>query len=165
MDQERIVMPIKPGPGNMFIVRYRPDIITAWTAVVGEGVCTPQVHHDENGTLVVTITNEAFVEAFGVFLTTRNVDYLRIPAENGDRITKRTEDPKLAYFQQWLWDEGIPSWRDGFSYHGPILRVPAPMFDKAYDLLTSQVDMGDGATKCFDDLEDDDPFFINSLLL
>lgn len=74
---------------------------------------------------------------------------------NWVRFTKRTEDPKLAYIERWLDDLGIQHRRNGYSFHAPILEVPEPDLDRAWKLLSEQVD-----GRCFDDIDDDDPMFL-----
>jgi hypothetical protein len=63
-------------------------------------------------------------------------------------FTKRTEDPKLAWLERQLAEAGIPSRRNGTSFHGPILEVHPADLDRAWEILTP-----------VDDLEDDDPRF------
>ncbi len=75
---------------------------------------------------------------------------------NWVQITKRTNDPKLAHFEELLRSEGIPSRRSGESFHAPILQVPENRLDQAWALLTSDV-FGDG--QCYDEIPDDDPVF------
>lgn len=65
------------------------------------------------------------------------------------RFTKRTNDPKLTWLEHRLAEAGIPSKRDGYSWHAPILAVPESKFDAAWAILTP-----------VDDIEDDDPLFI-----
>jgi hypothetical protein len=72
-------------------------------------------------------------------------------------FTRRTNDPKLAFIQDVLDVRGIPSRRDGDSFHAPILQVPAEHLDAAWALLSEDY-FGDGV--CFDDIPDDDPAFI-----
>lgn len=61
-------------------------------------------------------------------------------------FTKRTEDPKLAWLEIELREAGIPSKRDGHSWHAPILKVPAYARYEAWKILSP-----------IDDIEDDDP--------
>lgn len=75
------------------------------------------------------------------------------------RFTKRTEDPKLAYIERRLTEAGIAHRRNGFSFHAPILEVDETKQDAAWAILDERVDMGDGATKRLDDIEDDDILF------
>jgi hypothetical protein len=67
---------------------------------------------------------------------------------------RRTEDPKLAYLERRLAEQGIPSRRNGDSWHAPILEVPAEHEGAAWDLLGEQ--WGDVQ---LDDVPDDDPRF------
>jgi len=60
-------------------------------------------------------------------------------------FTKRTDDPKLAWLERRLDEEKIPHERTGFSFHAPILRVPAEHLDAAWVILGP-----------LDDIEDDD---------
>ena len=71
-------------------------------------------------------------------------------------ICKRTEDPKLAFFERLLKERGIPSRRNGASFHAPILEVPDDHHAAAWDILSEDV-FGDGQR--FDDIEDDAPVF------
>lgn len=71
-------------------------------------------------------------------------------------ICRRTNDPKLRYFQALLDQENIPNRRNGNSFHAPILEVPSDKNEAAWDLLTSDV-FGDGTV--YDEIPDDDPVF------
>lgn len=71
-------------------------------------------------------------------------------------FTKRTNDPKLRHLEGLLWRQGIPSRRNGCSFHADILEVPASLLDRAGDLLGSDV-FGDG--EVYDEIPDDDPVF------
>ena len=72
-------------------------------------------------------------------------------------FTKRTNDPKLAWIERALTARGIPSRRHGFSWHAPILEVPAEYLATAQDFLAQPFD-GDG-NQTVDDVADDDPTF------
>jgi hypothetical protein len=50
-------------------------------------------------------------------------------------LCKRTNDPKLAWIQQQLQARGIPSRRQGDSWHAPILQVPDEHVDAAWAFL------------------------------
>lgn len=72
------------------------------------------------------------------------------------RFTRRTDDPKLAWLECQLAMRGIPSRRRGFSFHGPILEVPAHLEDAAWALLRGRID---GFDESIDDMEDDHEVF------
>jgi hypothetical protein len=65
------------------------------------------------------------------------------------RLCKRTEDPKLAYVEKALAEAGIPSRRNGYSFHAPILEVPEADYEAAWKILDP-----------IDDVPDDDVMFI-----
>ena len=69
-------------------------------------------------------------------------------------FTKRTDDPKLADLELRLGARGIQSRRSGRSFHAPILQVRKCHEDKAWDVLTGEVD-----GRIYDDIPDDDPIF------
>ena len=48
---------------------------------------------------------------------------------------KRTEDPKLAFFESLLTERGIPHRRNGHSFHAPILEVPEEHEAAAWAML------------------------------
>ncbi len=73
-------------------------------------------------------------------------------------FTKRTDDPKLAWIERTLTNRGIPSRRNGFSWHAPILEVPEQHIEAANALLTEPVD-GASNNQTIDDVPDDDPTF------
>lgn len=62
------------------------------------------------------------------------------------RFTKRTNDPKLTWLEIRLARAGIPSRRNGESWHAPILEIQARNWDAAWVILTP-----------IDDIDDDDP--------
>jgi hypothetical protein len=64
------------------------------------------------------------------------------------QLCKRTEDPKLTWLEQQLTAKGIPSRRNGHSFHGPILEVRKWDEEKAWAVLY-----------LVDDIEDDAPQF------
>lgn len=65
-------------------------------------------------------------------------------------LCKRTHDPKLAWLERTLTAHGILSRRNGRSFHGPILEVPADLEDKAQLILA-----------LVDDMDDDEaPFYV-----
>ena len=76
---------------------------------------------------------------------------------NFKQFTKRTNDPKLAWIERTLAARGIPSRRNGASFHAPILEVPAEHLDAAHAFLAEPFDGEDGKT--VDDIDDDDPTF------
>lgn len=61
-------------------------------------------------------------------------------------FTKRTEDPKLSWLEAQLSKAGIPSRRNGHSFHAPILEVREQDLERAWEILTP-----------VDDIPDDDP--------
>jgi hypothetical protein len=61
-------------------------------------------------------------------------------------FTRRTNDPKLRWLQDRLDEKGIPNWRDGKSFHAPILKVRECDLDAAWEILSP-----------IDDVPDDDP--------
>jgi len=74
-------------------------------------------------------------------------------------LCRRTEDPKLAYIENWLDSVGIPNRRNGESFHAPILEVPEQHLNKAWELLDDLIEQDDGTVIRFDDIDDDDPMF------
>jgi len=88
-------------------------------------------------------------------------------------FTKRTEDPKLAWIERRLADCGIPSRRNGHSFHAPILEVLAQDEAAAWAFLAEPIDgrlryprdgrgrfaPGPRTVETVDDVPDDDPLF------
>lgn len=74
-------------------------------------------------------------------------------------VCKRTEDPKLRHFEGRLDESGIEHRRNGESWHAPVLQVPSEQAEKAWDMLNTVYDMGDGIHQRYDDIPDDDPMF------
>ena len=72
-------------------------------------------------------------------------------------LCKRTEDPKLAWIERTLLARGIPSRRNGSSFHAPILEVPEAFEEAAWAFLGEPFDGEGGQT--VDDVDDDDPTF------
>jgi hypothetical protein len=66
-------------------------------------------------------------------------------------FTKRTEDPKLAWLERRLAEAGIPSRRDGYSFHAPILKVPEQCLDKAWAILEPVDDIPDADPQWLED--------------
>ena len=64
-------------------------------------------------------------------------------------FTRRTNDPKLAWLQAQLAFVGIPSRRDGESFHAPILKVPTTQIADAWKVLTPHWDKLDDDDKAF----------------
>lgn len=64
------------------------------------------------------------------------------------RLTRRTDDPKLQWFQGRLDELGIPNRRNGHSFHAPILEVDSERYGDAYAVLEP-----------VDDIPDDDERF------
>lgn len=71
-------------------------------------------------------------------------------------LCKRTNDPKLAWLEAQLQTMGIPSRRNGESWHAPILEVPAEHLDRAWKFLGSKLGR---MRRTVDDIPDDDPMF------
>lgn len=61
-------------------------------------------------------------------------------------LTRRTNDPKLAWIEKRLQSLGIDSIREGESFHAPILKVPKEHHDVAWAVVDP-----------IDDVPDDDP--------
>ena len=74
-------------------------------------------------------------------------------------FTRRTDDPKLAYLERRLSQLDIPHRRHGFSFHAPILQVPAECLDAAWKLLDEPA-LYQGRKIRLDDVPDDDPRFL-----
>ena len=53
-------------------------------------------------------------------------------------LLRRTNDPKLAWFEAFLDNLGVPHRRAGHSFHAPILQVPedAEMYSAAWSALS-----------------------------
>jgi len=77
-------------------------------------------------------------------------------------VCKRTNDPKLAWIERRCKEMGIPTRRNGESFHAPILEVPEEFESQFDDWLQSPFDGGEknGRTETIDDIEDDDPTFL-----
>ncbi len=75
-------------------------------------------------------------------------------------LTKRTDDPKLAYIEKMLDKRGIPHRRNGESFHAPILEVPADRLDEAWSMLSIKVNRYD-----LDTIRDDAPMFTRARIL
>lgn len=91
------------------------------------------------------------------FAPTKLFPQAHIMAPAGTRwvmLTKRTEDPKLAWLETHLREHGIPSRRRGSSFHAPILEVPKDRSDEAWKLLDAKI-----GRRVLDDIPDDDPMF------
>jgi hypothetical protein len=65
------------------------------------------------------------------------------------RLTKRTNNPKLAWLQKRLAEAGIASRRNGRSFHAPIMEVRMKDLEDAWEIL-----------RPIDDIPDDDKQFI-----
>jgi hypothetical protein len=63
------------------------------------------------------------------------------------RMTRRTNDPKLAWLEKQLTKAGIAHRRNGESSHAPILEVEEGKWSQAWDILTPEID----------NIADDDP--------
>lgn len=74
-----------------------------------------------------------------------------------ERLTKRTDYPKLGYIIHRLNELGIPSVLHGQSAHGPILLVAREFVDRAWDVLSEK--WTPRARKTIDDLDDEDERF------
>jgi hypothetical protein len=79
-----------------------------------------------------------------------------VPEVKWTMLTKRTNDPKLAWLENRLHDMGIETRRSGESWHAPIMEVPAEHHQKAWDFLGSPFDE---SGQSVDDVEDNDPVF------
>lgn len=64
------------------------------------------------------------------------------------RFAEQTDDPKLAWLERRLVDAGIPSRRNGYSFHGAILEIPKTYLEAASKILAAVTG-----------LDDDDPRF------
>jgi hypothetical protein len=64
-------------------------------------------------------------------------------------LLRRTNDPKLGWLERLFEKNGIPSRRNGESFHAPILEVPKEHEEAAWDLLDHDID----------EMADDDPMF------
>jgi hypothetical protein len=53
-------------------------------------------------------------------------------------LLRRTEDPKLQWFESFLDNLGVPHQRAGHSFHAPILQVPEDdeLYSSAWNALT-----------------------------
>ena len=71
-------------------------------------------------------------------------------------ICKRTDDPKLAWMERWFQSRGIPTRRNGHSFHAPILEVPAEHHDTAWKMLSEKLPR---RRMTVDDMPDDHPLF------
>jgi hypothetical protein len=71
-----------------------------------------------------------------------------------ETFCKRTNDPKLRAIESLLSANGIPSRRNGRSFHAPILQVPHEHMDEAWKMLSEDID-----GRQLDDIPDDDPIF------
>jgi hypothetical protein len=72
------------------------------------------------------------------------------------RLCKRTNDPKLADVERQLALLGIPSRRNGRSFHAPILEVPEMLHEEAHQRVLLAPDP---EWIIYDDVPDDDPRF------
>lgn len=73
-------------------------------------------------------------------------------------LTRRTDDPKLRHIEGQLTRLGIPHRRVGYSFHAPILQVPADRLAKAEAILEASMWV-DGKWVPYDDIPDDHPMF------
>jgi hypothetical protein len=58
-------------------------------------------------------------------------------------LTRRTNDPKLAWLQKQLAKRGVESRRNGESFHAPILQVRKFCFEDAWKVLDPVDDLPD----------------------
>jgi len=89
-----------------------------------------------------------------------NAPYADYPVEAPGKwvtLCKRTGDPKLGWIERTLAARGVPSRRNGESFHAPILEVPVEHEQAGWDLLAEPFDGKDGST--VDDMDDDHPTF------
>ncbi len=62
-------------------------------------------------------------------------------------LTKRTNDPKLAWIERELAAKGIKSRRNGESWHAPILEVRKADEEAAWKILTPVDNVPDNAKR------------------
>lgn len=55
-------------------------------------------------------------------------------------FTRRTEDPKLSFIESLLTAENIQHRRHGRSFHAPILQVHRTDIERAWEILTPELD-------------------------
>ena len=67
-------------------------------------------------------------------------------------FTRRTKDPKLGWLKRQLTEAGIAWMCDRESFHAPILEVEAARLNEANAILTEEID----------DMNDDDPMFVDN---
>lgn len=72
-------------------------------------------------------------------------------AAGWQRLCKRTEDPKLSWIEERLHAACIATRRNGYSFHAPILEVPAALFEYAQAILAPVDDLPDDAPEWKDD--------------
>ena len=60
-----------------------------------------------------------------------------------ERMTKRTDDPKLAWLERQLDKAGIAHRRNGESFHAPIMEVDTSKYDEAWKILDPVDDIPD----------------------
>jgi hypothetical protein len=81
-------------------------------------------------------------------------------------FTKRTNDPKLSWIEESLAGMGIPSRRNGDSFHAPILEIREQDEERAWEWLSSpfdgEIDPATGKEQTIDDVPDDDPVFADA---
>lgn len=57
-----------------------------------------------------------------------------------ETFTRRTDGFKLGWLQRQLDSRDIPNRLNGYSWHAPILEVPADRWDEAWAILTPEID-------------------------
>lgn len=55
-------------------------------------------------------------------------------------LLRRTNDPKLSWLEGLFAENGIPTRRNGESFHAPIMEVPQEHEETAWALLTPELD-------------------------
>lgn len=78
-------------------------------------------------------------------------------------LCRRTNDPKLMWIEAQLEVHNIPSRRNGFSWHAPILQVPIDEYHNAMAILNQpvgQLDLGMTTSIVIDDIDDEHPYFL-----
>ena len=72
--------------------------------------------------------------------------------DNFNKLTRRTNFPKLGYFIHLLNEQGIACIIHGESAHAPMLWVEKDYYNAAYDLTIGNDEL--------DEIDDEDPQFI-----
>jgi hypothetical protein len=91
--------------------------------------------------------NESYAEVHQI----ETEQHDRYVHQNFNKLTRRTNFPKLGYFIHILNENGIACIVHGESAHAPMLWVEKNEYNKAYDLTIGNDDL--------DEMDDDDPQF------